>query len=193
VSDQTQTEATYGAPEDAPPVSQATPAPTAPEKKANVFAILAIIFTFLAAPLGLIFSFVGLAKAGKLGTGKALSAIAMVLSLTFSGVGGFVVYKVLSLDPGCAAANKADDKYSAILNDDNTENPAAAITAMRGMATDLNAAAELAEDPDIKMKIQALATDYQNLATAAETGDVASVGQLTTKGQADEDAVNAAC
>ena len=60
------------------------PAPAAPQQPsgANVFAILGFIFAFVASPLGLIFSIIGLSKAKKMGgKQKGLAIAGLIISI----------------------------------------------------------------------------------------------------------------
>lgn len=175
---------------------EAAPAapPPAPEpKRTNVFAILGIIFAFVGGVLGIIFSIIGLVRAGTLKSGRALSVVALVISLIVTGVGGYVGYKLVSIDPGCIAANNADNKYSPrIKQGANGEGGglgwAAAVT---GLATDLGTAAAKTKDATIKAAIEEAARDQVALLQAASTGGDTSA--ISAKATADEDKIKNLC
>ena len=87
--------------------SAPAPAP-AQSSGSNVFAILGFIFAFVAAPLGLIFSIIGLVKAKQIGgKQKGLAIAGLILSIIFTVV--WIIYAVVIA--GIAGAASAFDSY----------------------------------------------------------------------------------
>ena len=80
-----------------------------PQKKgANVFAILGFIFAFVFAPLGLIFSIIGLVKAKKMGgKQKGIAVAGLILSIIFTI--GWIIWAVTFI--GAVSALDSFDSY----------------------------------------------------------------------------------
>lgn len=57
-----------------------------PQSGTNVFAILGFVFAFIVAPLGIIFSAIGVGKAKKTGKLKGLAIAGLVLSIIFTAI-----------------------------------------------------------------------------------------------------------
>ncbi|PYC66975.1 hypothetical protein C7C46_30845 [Streptomyces tateyamensis] len=190
----------YGAPQQPygvpPQEPYGYPAPVAQPTGSNGFAVAGLILAFFFAPLGLIFSIIGLAKSNKAGKGKVMSIIGLIVSLIAIAVGvavfALVGTKVAkALDSGCTSATSTvtstSDKMSA-----DSGSPDALKADLKNATDQLNTAAAKAGNADAKSAITALAGDYQQLYTALSTGTAPSA-DLSTKIEADAKKVDDAC
>ena len=196
----------YGAPQDqygaqpqfggpAPTGGYGYPTPQQPQK--NGFAVAGFILSLLPL-LGLIFSILGLVRAGKIGgKGKGLAIAGIVLSLAIGG--GYTaalvaVSKSTALDPGCTSAEAS---FNSMLNKLQTDeqklnSDTSNATAMQGDLSTftadiqsikgaLDSALAKAEHQSVKDKIQAMDQDVNTVLTgmqAIQKGDTSNLSQF---------------
>jgi hypothetical protein len=187
----------YGVPPQGQPYGYPAPQPTG----SNGFAVTSLIFGILPAPLfGIGFGIAGLVRAGKVGKGKAMSWVGIILSLLWTAViiaviaagVAFVGSKVAkAMDPGCVSATTTVTTYSDKINADASD-PAALKVDLKSATDELNQAAAKAGNADAKAAITALAGDYQSLYTSVNTGTAPSAG-LTAKMDDDGKKLDTAC
>ncbi|MEV7026783.1 hypothetical protein [Kitasatospora sp. NPDC093558] len=181
----------YGAPQQ----PYGYPAPVQPTGS-NGFAIAGLILAFLAAPLGLVFSIIGLVKSKSAGKGKVPAIIGLIVSVLSMAVGialfAMIGSKVVkAIDPGCTSATSTVTTYSDKISAD-ASNPDALKADLKNATDQLNAAAAKAGNADAKNAISALAGDYQQLYTAVSTGTAPSAN-LQSKIDTDANKLDTAC
>lgn len=180
--------ASYGAP--------VTPQPTG----GNGFAVVSLITGILPLPLfGLIFGFLGLSKAKKVGTGKAMAWIGIILSILW--IGGIAIITpslidtgkkaVKAIDPGCVSATSLSQSAVTKLTADQT-NPDALKTDLQDIINGLNDSASKSQNSAAKAAITKFSGDFQELLTDLNSGTAPSA-DLQTRLTTDGNAVDAAC
>jgi hypothetical protein len=167
---------------------QAGYSPQPPNRGTSVLAIVGFILAFCGGPLGFILSTVAIFQTGRnRKKGRGLAVAGVVISLVMM-AGSTAAYVVLSrstvLDPGCT------DGKAAILASD----PTADATELQSTIDALNAAADKAENEDVRDAMRALAKDYADMQKGVQTGqlpddlvgriaaDAARVDELCTVG-----------
>ena len=184
--------------------------PVAPQNQKNGFAVAGFILSLL--PLfGLIFSILGLNRAGKIGgKGKGLAIAGIVLSLAIGAGYTAIVVSVgnsTALDPGCTSAEASFNSMLGKLQTDESKLSADAsnqtalqadlgtfTTDVQGIKTALDSALTQAKHQTVKDKIQAMDTDVNTVLTGLkgiQSGDTsqlsafeAAAGRLGTDGDA---------
>ncbi len=187
--------------------------PVAPQNQKNGFAIAGFVLS-ITAILGLIFSALGLSRAGKVGgKGKGLAVAGLVLSILF-GIGwGVIIAKAANstaLDPGCTSAESSFRSMLGQLQADesklNTDSGDAtalqadltAFTAdMQTIKSSLDSSLAKAQHQSVKDKIQTMDNDLGTVLTgltALQKGDTsqlntfeAAAGRLEADGNAVDD------
>lgn len=173
--------------------------PMPPQQK-NGFAVAGLILSILPI-LGLIFSLLGLNRAGKIGgKGRGLAIGGLVLSILF--IGGYAALGVAlknspALDPGCTSAESSfrnmlptiqtdESKMSADANGSDQTALQADLTKFTGdvqnIKTSLDSALGQAQHQSVKDKIQAMDTDINTVLTglqAIQSGDTSQLTQFT--------------
>jgi hypothetical protein len=192
----------YGAPPPPPPAYGApqpaygAPPPPAPAQS-NGFAVASLIFGIIGGSLlGLIFGFIGLSKAKKIGgKGRGMSITGIILSVVWLVASvGVVVYVASQVaeqnDPGCAAAR------AFILNDSNMQFDTSSASTLKAdlqtIVDELNADANLARSADAKSAIKAMADDFKELLDAIDSGDLPGA-DFDSRISRDGAAIDAAC
>jgi predicted lipid-binding transport protein (Tim44 family) len=181
-----ETPAPYGSP----------PAPPAPAQ-GNGFAVASLIFGIIGGSLlGLIFGFIGLSKAKKIGgKGRGMSIAGIILSVVWLVASiGIVVYVATQVveqnDPGCAAAR------AFILDEENmqfdTSSEAALKADLQAVVDELNADADLARNAEAKTAIKAMANDFKELLDAIDSGALPGA-DFDSRITRDGAAIDAAC
>jgi hypothetical protein len=159
----------------------------------NVFAVFAIILSVLVAPLGFVFSIIGLVRSGRLRVGRTLSIVALVISLLVTGAGGYAAYRVANVDPACKAADQAYAKYSPQIKrgptGDKVDVPWS--QAVVGLANALYAAIDKAKNPALKEALQNATNDqYELVVTPVTGGDMQAA---SAKASADRNRISDLC
>jgi hypothetical protein len=169
-------------------------APPQPQPRGgNGFAVASLIFGIIGGSLfGLIFGFIGLSRAAKVGKGKALSWVGIVLSTLWligqiAGGTYLVTHLSKASDPGCVAAKS-------LLLDEQKMNVSGAdgLTSLQNIVNELNDAASKARDSAAHDAIKAVADDFQSLIDAASKGEAPN-SDVLTKIEADGNAIDTAC
>jgi hypothetical protein len=181
-----------------PPAYGAPPAPPAAQTpQSNGFAVASLIFGIIGGSLlGLIFGFLGLSKAKKIGgKGRGMSVTGIILSVVWLvasiGVGVYVFTQLKErTDPGCAAAREF------ILDDSNLQfnstSEAALKADLQRVVDELNADADMARSAEAKAAIKAMADDFKQLMDAIDSGNVPGP-EFDAKITRDGQAIDAAC
>jgi hypothetical protein len=197
------------APGGPPPYGSGGYYPPQPER-GNGFAIAGIILAILVAPLGLIFSIIGLVKSKtRGGAGKALSIAGIVVSLIVGVAGGAGIAKLATstaADAGCISAENAARQMQSTLNSDDSamtrdqNNSAAEKTDLQHFLTDMQslqqkwATAETqAHHQSVKTQIAAVISDMNTFTSslqAIEQGNLSKVDQMTSSGNSLEKDAN---
>jgi hypothetical protein len=175
------------------PAGAPQPQPPSQAQGGNGFAVASLIFGIIGGSLfGLIFGFIGLSRAAKVGKGKALSWVGIVLSTLWligqiAGGTYLVTHLSKASDPGCVAAKS-------LLLDEQKMNISGAdgLTALQNIVDELNSAAGKAHDGAAHDAIKALADDFQSLIDSAKKGEAPN-SDVLTKVEADGNAIDAAC
>lgn len=173
----------------------------------NGFALAGLILSVLADPLllGLIFSIVGLARAARVGAGRALAWTGIVLSVAWLGV--IVVYVVplvtskaatvvvqgeKQADPGCEAIQEF--LASPLGTKDLSKEPNAKSfeSDLQAMITQIHAAAAKSKNPPAKASIDKLAVDFETLLTDVKAQKTPP-DSLNTAIENDGGAIDQAC
>jgi hypothetical protein len=186
----------YGAPTYETPQPYGSP-PAPPPAQGNGFAVASLIFGLIGGSLlGLIFGFIGLSKAKKIGgKGRGMSIAGIILSVVWLAASiGVVVYVANQVveqnDPGCAAAR------AFILKDSNmqfdTSSEAALKADLQAVVDELNTDADLARNAEAKTAIKAMAKDFQELLDAIDSGALPSA-DFDSRITRDGAAIDAAC
>jgi hypothetical protein len=192
----------YGAPQDqygqVPPAGYGYPA--APQK--NGFAVAGLVLSILPL-LGLIFSILGLNRAGKVGgKGKGLAIAGLVLSIAIGA--GYTALAVnvgnsTALDPGCTSAESSISALDSKLEADGTKissdagNPATMQADLATLTTDLQSvksaldtALAKAKHQSVKDGIQAVDTDITTVLSGVQAlskGDLSQADSFETAAQ----------
>jgi hypothetical protein len=165
-----------------------------PPPKKNGVAIWAIVLAILLPGIGFILSIIALVRSGQRGR-RALSIVALVISVLLSSAYTFAIYKVATsniataIDPGCRAAITA-------VNDNNTRATSSdAVTAKQGLLATvdgLNSAISQSQHANVKQAVTTLRDDYTGMLNAV-SGTAPVPPGLQDKLNTDTDAVNALC
>lgn len=184
--------------------------PMPPQNQKNGFAIAGFILSLIPI-LGIIFSILGLNRAGKIGgKGRGLSIAGIVLSIAL--IGGYTAIGVAvsnstALDPGCTSAESAfqsmlgsiqtdESKLSSDTSDQSAmQSDLAKFTSdVQGIKSALDSSLAKAQHQSVKDKIQAMDTDINTVLTglqAIQSGDTsnlsdfeAAAGRLGSDGDA---------
>jgi hypothetical protein len=189
--------------------------PVAPQNQKNGFAVAGFVLS-ITAVLGLIFSLLGLNRAGKVGgKGRGLAVAGLVLSILFGigwGVGIAHVANSTALDPGCTSAEASFRSMLGQLQTDESKltadaaNPTALQADLTTFTTDmqtvksaLDSSLAKSEHQSVKDKIQAMDTDLGTVLTgltALQKGDTSQLATFEAAAgrlQADGNAVDAVC
>ena len=168
-------------------------APKPAEK--NGFAIASLIFGIIGGiPLGLVFGFLGLNRAKKLGgLGKGMAWAGIVLSVLWIAPAAYLVpHMVKASDPGCIAAKDTIGTYSDARLSADSSNPDALKSDFQAIVDQLNAAAAKSNSSSARSAISAMASDFQELLNAINTGTQPSA-DLESRAEAHGQAIDSAC
>lgn len=172
------------------------PPPMGPQT--NGFATAGLILGILPTGLiGLIFSILGLNRAGKVGgVGKTKALIGLILSILW--MAGGVAIGIASagtiakrLDPACVSAENYFEQLETKMNADQS-NPDAFKQDLQDAVTHLNADAAKTSNASTKAAILKLSGDVQELLNDVNSGTIPSA-DLTTRLETDGNAVDTAC
>jgi hypothetical protein len=168
------------------------PAPPAPPQK-NGFAVTALIFGIIGGiPLAIGFGIAGLVRAGKVGKGKAMSWIGIVLAILWLAPSIYVVSHLSkALDPGCISAESLGNSINSKLDAD-TSNPGAMKTDLSTIASQLDDAAAKSNNATARDAIKKFSADIKELLADLNNG-TAPAGDLVSRIEADGQAVDTAC
>jgi hypothetical protein len=169
--------------------------PVAPQQQKNGFAVAGFVLSLLPL-LGLIFSILGLVRAGKIGgKGKGLAIAGLVLSIVIGG--GYTaiavsVSKSTALDPGCTSAEASFRSMLSRLQADESKlnGDASDATALQAdmttftadiqtVKTALDSSLAQAQHQSVKDKIQAMDTDLNTVLTGLQAIQNGDTSQLT--------------
>jgi len=170
--------------------------PVAPQNQKNGFAVAGFVLS-ITAVLGLIFSLLGLSRAGKVGgKGKGLAVAGLVLSILFGigwGVGIASVANSTALDPGCTSAEASFRSMLGKLQTDESQlnadaNNATALQAdlttftgdLQTVKASLDSSLAKSEHQSVKDKIQAMDTDLGTVLTGLTALQKGDTSQLTS-------------
>lgn len=188
-------------PEGVPSSPYSAPVVPAPPTGGNGFAVASLITGILPLPpLGLIFGFLGLSQAKKIGgTGKGMAIIGIVLSILWIGGIAAITPSLIdtgkkvakAVDPGCVSATNLSVDAASKMRADSSD-LGALKTDLSDIVTGLKDAAGKSKNGTASTAITKLAGDYQELLddlnnTTAPSADLQS--RLTTDGRA----VDTAC
>jgi hypothetical protein len=159
----------------------------------NGFAVAALVFGLFGGLLGLIFGIIGLVKASKVGKGKVMSWVGIVLSLLWIAPAVYLVpILIKASDAGCIAEKSTMTTYDdSKLNADQND-PAALKADLQALTTQLAAASAKSGNAAAKSAMSTLSDDLQQLLTAVNSGTVPSA-DLQTKINDDAKKVDSAC
>lgn len=189
--------------------------PVAPQNQKNGFAIAGFVLSLLPL-LGLIFSILGLNRAGKIGgKGRGLAIAGIVLSVAIGAGYTALIVKVgnsTALDPGCTSAESSFRSMLGELQNDESKINAdtgdstalqadlSAFTAdMQVVKSSLDSSLAKAKHQSVKDKIQAMDTDMGTVLSglaALQKGDSSQVDAFTAAAnrlEADGNAVDSVC
>jgi hypothetical protein len=161
----------------------------------NGFAITSLVTGILSIwPLGLIFGILGLFRAKKVGKGKVMSWIGIILSIVWLAGYIYVTPHLVKLaDPGCQAAIKVHNNYpDSKVNKDGATNPQAFGADLQAEIVGFTSAANKAKNATAKKDMQAEVADLTAVLTAAAAGQQPSAA-VVAKTNSDEDAITKAC
>jgi len=189
--------------------------PVAPQQQKNGFAVAGFVLSLLPL-LGLIFSILGLVRAGKVGGKfKGLAIAGIVLSVVIGG--GYTAIAVAvsnstALDPGCTSAESSFSSMLGKLQTDESKlnsdsSNASAMQAdlttftadIQSVKTSLDSSMTQAQHQSVKDKIQAMDTDLNTVLTglkAIENGDTSNLAEFKAAAgrlQSDGDALDSVC
>ncbi|GAA1254610.1 hypothetical protein GCM10009665_51550 [Kitasatospora nipponensis] len=169
------------------------PAPVQEPGK-NGFAVAALVFGLIGGfVFGILFGVLGLNRAKKVGRGKAMAWIGIVLSILWiAPIAYFVPHLLKASDPGCVAAKQSlatynDAKFNADQND-----PAALKSDFHSLQSELDAAATKSDNAGARSAIQGLSGDFQQLVGVLDSG-TAPAPDLQSRITADAQKVDSAC
>jgi hypothetical protein len=181
-------------------ITQQDPASApAAQSAGNGFAVTSLVTGILGLfPFGLIFGFMGLSRAKKVGKGKGMAWTGIILSLAYlvAFVGGAVVlvpHIVKASDPGCQVAIKVNNNYpDSKVNADLAANPAVGVADLTAELSGLTDAASKAKNATAKADMQASVADITATLTSLASGQ-APTAAAQAKSVADENALTKAC
>ncbi len=151
-------------PAPAPPIRAPEAHVSAAPAETNGFAITGLVLAFLMAPVGFVFSVIGLIVAARRGQkGKGLAITGLIVSIVIMicfGVGAVIVGQRFATfaDPGCAEA-----RYAIGLHKSEMSNPDRIKDAVRSTYEGLDKAAAKAEHDNVRDAITTIAADYREL------------------------------
>ena len=168
--------------------------PIAPQEQKNGFAVAGFVLS-VTVILGIIFSILGLSRAGQIGgKGKGLAIAGLVLSIAIGGGYAAIavaVSKSTALDPGCTSAESSFQSILSKVQTDESKLSAdgsdatamrADLTAFTGdiqtMKSALDSSLTQAQHQSVKDKIQAMDTDLNTVLTglqALQSGDTSQL------------------
>lgn len=188
----------YGGGPVPPPGGYGYPMP--PQNQKNGFAVAGLVLSILPL-LGIIFSILGLNRAGKVGgKGRVMAIWGLVLSIVF--IGGYAAIGVAlknspALDPGCTSAESSfrnmlptiqtdESKLSADASGSDQTALQADLTKFTGdvqsIKSSLDSSLSQAQHQSVKDKIQAMDTDINTVLTGLQSiqnGDTSQLTQFT--------------
>jgi hypothetical protein len=155
----------YGAQAPVPPGPPPFAQPAA--KPGNGVAVAGLILAFLAPPIGLILSIIGLVKSGRAGR-RGVAIAGLVISLVLNGIIGAVVVVALSnvgnvgnaLDPGCTTS-----KTVMLDNISKLGDPATIQDGVQSVIDGLTSAESKASHDEVRNAVKTLKQDYIELQT----------------------------
>ncbi|HKT05148.1 MAG TPA: DUF4190 domain-containing protein [Rugosimonospora sp.] len=179
----------YGQPQSPPPYPPAPPA-----KGGNGFAVASLIFGIIGGiPLAIGFGIAGLVRSAKVGRGKAMSVIGIVLSLLWLiPVIYLATHVAKAVDPGCIAAKATVSTYGDAKLNADSNNPAAMKNDLQTIVSQLNDAAAKSNSTEASTAIKKLATDFDELLTDLNKAQQPS-SDLQNRINTDAKAVDSAC
>ncbi|WP_035841466.1 DUF4190 domain-containing protein [Kitasatospora azatica] len=149
--------------------------PVAPQPQGkNGFAVASLVFGLIGGILfGLVFGFIGLSRAKKVGKGKAMAWVGIVLSILWiAPIAYFVPVLLKATDPGCMAAKSTLNTYNDSKLNADQNNPDALKTDLQTLTSQLAADSAKSNNSAAKTAIKNLSDDFQQLVTAINTGTV---------------------
>jgi hypothetical protein len=180
----------YGAPAGGPPYDALPPQQPPKPSGTNSFALAGLLCAFIAWPLGLVFSIIGLVQTRRTGqNGKGLAICGLVFSMIFVVILGAVVVVAFTssdtvtrlADPGCTTGKAAIlDNTSKISNQDTIKD------GLQATINGLDTAVAKAKHDDVRDALKAFRDDYDQLLQAVNTGtppDANLTNRLTTDGR----------
>ncbi|HEY2796172.1 MAG TPA: DUF4190 domain-containing protein [Micromonosporaceae bacterium] len=173
---------------------EAVPAPAAPQG-GNGFAVTSLITGILALwPLGLIFGFLGLSRAKKVGKGKVMSWVGIVLSVIYIAATAFLYPHITkALDPGCRAAITVHGNYpDAKVTKDLNTNPTVGAADLQAEIKGFGDAAAKSKSATAKAAMMAEVGDLTNTLQGFANQTPPSA-ELQAKTTTDENAIIKAC
>jgi hypothetical protein len=188
-----------------PPPGAPVPGATGPvvaPPRTNGFAVASLIFGIMGGFLfGLIFGFIGLSRAKKVGgNGRVTSWIGIGVSMAWIvGIAAFVVVLVVTPATAVDTANRAacDTAIHAVTTSATkmgaaNGDKAVILGELQATVASLEEAEGQATDANLGAAIRRLASDYQELYNAINTGSPAA-DDVVTRAGADGDAIDTAC
>jgi hypothetical protein len=172
------------------PYGYGQPPVAPPAPGSNGFSIAAIILAFVVSPLGIVFSILGIVRAGKVGgKGRILSIIALVISLLGSVLWGAFAYGVTRGVKQVVTCNQTErqiEDLSTRFQADSSD-PAAYKKDLQDVINILNTSADKVSDSKSAADMRRAAADFQELLNDVNNGTEPSstLGKrLTTDGAA---------
>jgi hypothetical protein len=188
-----------------------------PPKQGNGFATAGFVLAILFAPVGLIFSVIGLVKAkARAGAGRGLSIAGIIVSailMTAGLVSGIAFMNSPATDPGCISAESAAVRQgmSTVVADsaamDRDSNNVASertdvqrlVNDMKAVQGQLTAAEGQAQHQAVKAELAAVISDMNAFSsslqaiTQGDTSQVSQLGTAASKMETDGNAVDSTC
>ena len=172
------------------------PTPPAPPAK-NGFAVTSLIFGIIGwIPFAIGFGIAGLVRAGKVGKGKAMSWVGIVLAIVW--IGGFTAIGIAlaghvskALDPGCISAESLGNSINSKMDADSS-NPDALKADLSGIASQLDDAAAKSKNATARDAIKKFSADIKELLADLNNG-TPPAADLLSRVDADGNAVDTAC
>jgi hypothetical protein len=143
----------------------------------NSVAVAAAVLGVLGAiPFAIAFGIAGLVRAARVGRGKGLAWLGIVLGVLWVIPAVYVVQGLhVAPDAGCQAAKDTVVTGASTLQRDAAD-PAKGRTDLTAIANGLAAAADQSSDSDVKAALGSLAGDYRTMVKIMDGGDPSGVG-----------------
>lgn len=176
--------------------SEEHPNPVPAPKQGNPVALAGAALSVLP-PLGLVLSVIGYARSrSRDGAGRIAALIGIVLTIVFGGVEAYIASTAPLLDSGCRDGLSAAGQLRAIQAAPSSDLTVLA-SELDSIHTTLASAAVSAQSPEVRTRIELVASDVEALSvdvlTAKTNGDMSQLVNDEVKLQMDGNAADSYC